>query len=69
MDNPEKLATQGTQDIGPIQTLCTLDHFLNMSVNYGITARIVTGLSIFTKTEILYRETGCELLSVRRKRK
>jgi hypothetical protein len=35
-----------------------------MSVNYGITARIVTGLSIFTKTEILYRETGCELLSV-----
>jgi hypothetical protein len=26
-------------------------------------ARIVTGLPIFTKTEILYRETGWELLS------
>jgi hypothetical protein len=29
-------------------------------------ARIVTGLPIFTKTEILYRETGWELLSARR---
>ena len=32
-------------------------------------ARIVTGLHIFTKTEILYIETGWELLSVRRKRR
>ena len=32
-------------------------------------ARIVTGLPIFTKTEILYIETGWELLSVRRKRR
>jgi hypothetical protein len=32
-------------------------------------ARIITGLPIFTKTEILYRETGWELLSVRRKRR
>ena len=32
-------------------------------------ARIVTGLPIFTKTEILYRETGWELLSVRWKRR
>jgi hypothetical protein len=32
-------------------------------------ARIVTGLPIFTKTEILYRETGWELLSARRKRR
>ena len=31
--------------------------------------RIVTGLPIFTKTEILYIETGWELLSVRRKRR
>jgi hypothetical protein len=31
-------------------------------------ARIVTGLTIFTKTEIVYRETGWELLSARRKR-
>jgi len=49
--------------------LCTLDHFLNMPVNYGITARIVTGLSIFTKAEIVYQETGWELFSVRRKRR
>jgi hypothetical protein len=46
-----------------------LDHFLNMHVNCGIgnsqnleqlqleAARIVTGLPIFTKAEILYRET------------
>ena len=58
--------------------LCTLDHFLNMHVNYGITldtktnnsmeaARIVTGLPIFTKTQILYRER-LGLLSARRKR-
>jgi hypothetical protein len=33
------------------------------------TARIVIGLSIFTKPKILYKETGWELLSVRRKRK
>jgi hypothetical protein len=32
-------------------------------------ARIVTGLPIFTKTEIVYRETGWELLSVRQKRR
>ena len=32
-------------------------------------ARIVAGLPIFTKTEILYIETGWELLSVRRKRR
>jgi hypothetical protein len=32
-------------------------------------ARIVTGLPIFTKTEILYIETGWELLSVRQKRR
>ena len=32
-------------------------------------ARIVTGLPIFTKTQILYRETGWELLSARRKRR
>jgi len=32
-------------------------------------ARIVTGLPTFTKTEILYRETGWELLSVRRRRR
>jgi hypothetical protein len=32
-------------------------------------ARVVTGLPIFTKTEILYIETGWELLSVRRKRR
>ena len=32
-------------------------------------ARIATGLPIFTKTEILYRETGWELLSPRRKRR
>ena len=32
-------------------------------------ARIFTGLPIFTKTEILYRETGWELLSARRKRR
>jgi hypothetical protein len=32
-------------------------------------ARIITGLPIFTKTEILYRETGWELLSMRRKRR
>jgi hypothetical protein len=32
-------------------------------------ARIVTGLPIFTKTEILYIETCWELLSVRRKRR
>ena len=32
-------------------------------------ARIVTGLPIFTKTEILYIKTGWELLSVRRKRR
>jgi hypothetical protein len=32
-------------------------------------ARIVTGLPIFTKIEILYIETGWELLSVRRKRR
>ena len=32
-------------------------------------ARIVTGLPIFTKTEILYIETGWELLAVRRKRR
>ena len=32
-------------------------------------ARIVTGLPIFTKTEISYIETGWELLSVRRKRR
>jgi hypothetical protein len=32
-------------------------------------ARIVTGLPIFIKTEILYIETGWELLSVRRKRR
>jgi hypothetical protein len=32
-------------------------------------ARIVTGLPIFTKTEILYIERGWELLSVRRKRR
>jgi hypothetical protein len=32
-------------------------------------ARIVTGLPIFTKTEIVYRETGWELLSARRKRR
>ena len=31
--------------------------------------RIVTGLPIFTNTEILYIETGWELLSVRRKRR
>ena len=31
--------------------------------------RIFTGLLIFTKTEILYIETGWELLSVRRKRR
>jgi hypothetical protein len=31
--------------------------------------RIATGLFIFTKTEILYIETGWELLSVRRKRR
>ena len=30
--------------------------------------RIVTGLLISTKTEILYIQTGCELLFVRRKR-
>ena len=56
-----------------------------MPVNYEITVglgihkkleqlqleavRIVTGLPIFTKTEILYRETGWELLSVRRRRR
>ena len=32
-------------------------------------ARIVTGLPIFTKAEILYIETGWELLSVRLKRR
>ena len=32
-------------------------------------SRIFTGLPIFTKTEILYRETGWELLSARRKRR
>ena len=32
-------------------------------------ARIVTGLPIFTKIEILYIVTGWELLSVRRKRR
>jgi hypothetical protein len=32
-------------------------------------ARIVTGLPIFAKTEIVYIETGWELLSVRRKRR
>jgi hypothetical protein len=32
-------------------------------------ARIVTGLPIFTKTEIVYIKTGWELLSVRRKRR
>ena len=32
-------------------------------------ARIVTGLPIFTKTEMLYIETGWELLSVRRQRR
>jgi hypothetical protein len=32
-------------------------------------AIIITGLPIFTKNEILYRETGWELLSVRRKRR
>jgi hypothetical protein len=32
-------------------------------------ARIVTGLTIFSKAEILYRETGWELLSARRKRR
>ena len=32
-------------------------------------ARIVTGLPIFTKTEILYKETDWELLSLRRKRR
>jgi hypothetical protein len=31
-------------------------------------ARIVTGLPIFTKTEILYKETDWELLSLRRNR-
>jgi hypothetical protein len=48
-------------------------------MNYGIgnsqkleqlqleAARIVTGLPIFTNTEILYKETGWELLSVRRR--
>ena len=30
-------------------------------------ARIVTGLPIFTKTEILYKETDWELLSLRRR--
>ena len=62
--------------------LCTLDHFLNMHVNYGITVgleihknwnnfnwKLPELLPIFTKTEILYRETGWELLSVRRKRR
>jgi hypothetical protein len=51
-----------------------------MKYKYGITvgleihkklnleaARIVTGLPIFTNTEILYTETGWELLSVRQK--
>jgi hypothetical protein len=32
-------------------------------------ARIVTGLPIFTKTEMLYKETGWKLLSVKRKRR
>ena len=32
-------------------------------------ARIVTGLPIFTKTQIVYRETGWELFSARRKRR
>ena len=32
-------------------------------------ARIVTGLPIFTNTDILYTETGWELLSVRQKRR
>ena len=32
-------------------------------------ASIVTGLPIFTKTEIVYIETGWELLSVRRKKR
>jgi hypothetical protein len=32
-------------------------------------AIIFTGLPIFTKTEILYIETGWELLSVRQKRR
>ena len=32
-------------------------------------ARIVTGLPIFTKTEILYKETCWELLSVRQRRR
>ena len=32
-------------------------------------ATIVTGLTIFSKTEIVYRETGWELLSARRKRR
>ena len=30
-------------------------------------ARIATGLPIFTKTEILYKETDWELLSLRRR--
>jgi hypothetical protein len=32
-------------------------------------ARIVTGLPMLTKTEILYKETGWELFSVRQKRR
>ena len=37
--------------------------------NFNLEAvRIVIGLLIFTQTEILYIETGWELLSVRRKR-
>jgi hypothetical protein len=53
-----------------------------MHVNYGITVgleihknwnnfnwKLPELLPIFTKTEILYRETGWELLSVRRKRR
>jgi hypothetical protein len=29
-------------------------------------ARIITGLTIYTSKESLYRETGCEKLSIRR---
>jgi hypothetical protein len=64
--------------------LYILDHFLVMPVNYGITmvleiyrqahlqleaVGMATGLSIFTKTKIVYIKTGWELLSVRCKRR
>jgi hypothetical protein len=61
--------------MGQIQCLLEINHKCGSGNSQKLeqlqleAARVVTGLPIFTKTEILYIETGWELLSVRRKRR